>query len=259
MRDGRYQGRITLNDGRRIWLEPFGPDVSAEEADALIQEASRLAKEQDYATPAAEGKSAFDGESVDEYFERWLRDRAERGVRDTANEASRYDHHVRSLIGSRLIGSVRRGDLEKVVTSLEDKIRTGKLKWKTANNVWTIMRSLFGDAENARNPDLRVRADDPSAKVHGPDRRLNTIPAKSYLYPYEFAKLVGCVSVPVRYGLCPNVRSGCLHIWSCWRDGGTSLRRHRSSGAHDSHRTSAAQTGGRARRNQRRREVPDPD
>ena len=139
------------------------------------------------------------GPSTDEYFESWLRDRAQRGVRDTDTEQSRYLHHVQSAIGAIPIAQVTADDLSRLVLALEVKIRGDEITWKTANNVWTVVSALFRDAKSSRRAELRVRENNPAAEMLGPDRRLLVIRRKSYLYPDEFARLVECDKVPVRW------------------------------------------------------------
>ena len=49
------------------------------------------------------------------------------------------------------------------------------------------------DIVDAKRRDLRVRADNPAERVHAPER--GTRPAKQYLYPSEFASLIGCSGI----------------------------------------------------------------
>lgn len=57
---------------------------------------------------------------------------------------------------------------------------------------------MFDDACNSKRLDLRVREDNPSRDVRGPDRGITR--AKAYLFPTELLQVVSCdlVDLPMR-------------------------------------------------------------
>ena len=196
--DGHWQGRLTLNNGRRAWMEPFGRKMSAEQADELIEQTAEQARLENW-TEVPRARCRGVNETVAQYFDRWKAHRAAHGVRDTDTEVSRFEHHVERHVGRLQIADVTSQNLETLVASLEAKIRGGQLKWKTAVNVWTIVTKMFADAKGGRVRALRVRADNPAAGVAGPDPALRVQRRKSYLYPTEFLQLLSSEKVPVRW------------------------------------------------------------
>ncbi len=196
--DGHWQGRITLNSGRRAWMDPFARKMSAEQADELVEQTAEQARRENW-TEVPRARCRGVGETVEQYFDRWKAHRASHGVRDTETEASRFEHHVARHIGRLRVADVTSQNLETLVASLEGKIRDRQIKWKTAVNVWTIVTKMFSDAQRGRVRALRVRADNPTAGVAGPDPALRVQRRKSYLYPTEFLQLLSSEKVPVRW------------------------------------------------------------
>jgi integrase len=90
---------------------------------------------------------------------------------------------------------VTREDLEKLVESLDARVRGAELSWKTASHAWGLVTRMFADACAAKQRDLRVRSDNPALGIHGPDRGVRK--SKVYLWPSEFLRLVSCVDVPL--------------------------------------------------------------
>ena len=107
------------------------------------------------------------------------------------------DLHVHPTIGRLGIAAVTRTDLKRLVETLDEKVRSGALSWKTATNVWMTVRALFRDAQGAKRVDLCVRDDNPADGVAGPDEGAKK--AKQYLYLSEFLTLVSCDRVPIRW------------------------------------------------------------
>jgi len=199
--DGYWQGQIILADGSSLWLAPFDRRMDEGEADMLIDEAERLARERGLAAPQARAPSPREqsNETVSQYFTRWQADRKKHGIRDVDTESSRFSHHIEPLIGRLRIQEVTSDNLEDLVTQLENKIAANAIKFKTANNVWAVASKMFGDAKSSRRRELRVRADNPAADVRGPDPSLHVKRRKSYLYPTEFLQLLSSEDVPVRW------------------------------------------------------------
>jgi integrase len=102
---------------------------------------------------------------------------------------------------------VRPDDLKRLVAVLDEQVKRGftvdpkgarkPFAWKSASNVWSTVRALFRDAQRAKRVDLCVRDDNPAAGLTGPDTGAHK--AKAYLWPSEFAALVSCARVPLRW------------------------------------------------------------
>jgi hypothetical protein len=63
---------------------------------------------------------------------------------------------------------VTRRDIEEVMQALDEAVRKGELRWKTATNVWGVVTRMFKDACRSKVLGLRVREDDPAREVEGP-------------------------------------------------------------------------------------------
>ena len=79
-----------------------------------------------------------------------------------------------------------RDDVRTLVERLDDSVRAGSINWSTARKVWGLVTQLFSDSCKAKVAALRVRDDNPTRDVQGPDRGQPT--AKQWLYPDEVAR-----------------------------------------------------------------------
>ena len=95
---------------------------------------------------------------------------------------------------------------------LDEKIAKGRLAWKTAASVWTLVTSMCCDMVTAKRREYRVRDDNPCRDVKPPER--GSRKAKQYLYPSEFLSFVSCLDVPLRWR-----RNVALAVYSYMRDG----------------------------------------
>lgn len=184
--------QLTLPDGARplVELDPSIPEHDREAAKACALEVSEQAR-------GSAAVSARNLETVAEYAKRWLDARTERGLASVSDDRGRLSTHVLPELGSRDVRTVGRDALEGLVEKLDAKVRAGAIAWKTAIHSWGLVTKMFADASGAKRRDLRVRADNPAAGVHGPDRGARR--AKVYLYPAEFAQLVAHPDVPLRW------------------------------------------------------------
>lgn len=133
-------------------------------------------------------------ETVAAYAERWTRARK---VNEATRDLARLKNHVlNTRLGALPVATVTRADVEDVVLHLDSKIEGGELAWKSSQNVWGVVTKLFDDAKNHKDRTLRVRDDNPTHEVRGPE--IGVRRAKVYLYPSEFDRLVRCDDVPAR-------------------------------------------------------------
>lgn len=189
--------RVTKADGKRKLIR-FDPGTSASDALALAPVIAERAQD------AVDDTS---GDTVTEYAKRWCEWREGRGLECVAGDRTRLARHVFPFIGSLELVKVTRDDLKRLVAVLDEKVKrgftvdpNGKQKpfgWKSASNVWSTVRALFRDAHRAKRIELCVRDDNPAAGIAGPDAGANK--AKAYLWPSEFAALVSCDRVPLRW------------------------------------------------------------
>ena len=93
--------------------------------------------------------------------------------------------------------AVTREQIENVVERLDQGVRAGEIRAATAEKLWAMLKSAFRDARNAKNRALRVRLDNPTQDVRGPEPGVQR--SKPWLYPCEFAALMACESIPLRW------------------------------------------------------------
>jgi integrase len=151
---------------------------------------------------AAKAQPSGTAETVAKWCDRWLADRKERGIHTVEHDRGRLGKHVLPILGRLDVRTFARADVERVVEALDEKIRLDEddehhLSWKTASNVWVLVSKMGKDLVNAKRRDLRVREDNPAERVHAPER--GSRPAKQYLYPSEFERLVGCKGIELAF------------------------------------------------------------
>lgn len=138
---------------------------------------------------------AAGGETVSQWFERWLVDRRVRGFSTVRTDGSRFRSQVEPAIGVLPMKGVAKEDIERLVAKLDETTRGGG-SWRTAWNGWALTRAMFRDASRSKNTALRVRDDNPCDGVAPPDRGVKKV--KQYITPTEFLALVTCEDVPLR-------------------------------------------------------------
>ncbi len=157
----------------------------------------RLAPKVRQASAAASGNA----ETCDKYFERLSAARKAEGIKGVRKERYDWAKWISPRIGRRPIAEVTRDEIEDVRNVLDTEVKKrladgleAGISGHTAANVWTVLRTTFKEAVSARNRELQVRADDPSAghkpPLTTPDR------AKTFLYPIEVSRLLACEDVP---------------------------------------------------------------
>jgi integrase len=208
IREGdHFVALITLDDGhrKRIPLPAGISEAAAREKAAFYSE--NAAKIPHEPKAAAIPK----GETFAEYSERWLADRDARGFSGINIEQSRLTTHVFPVIAGGVafcekpIRAITRRDIEVLVSSWDEKVRTRRnapeskagASGVSMGRVWATVMKLFDDACNSKNLSLRVRDDDPTDKVKGPDPGIQK--TKVYLYPSEFVQLIRSPRVPLKW------------------------------------------------------------
>lgn len=203
---GRWKVRISLLDGARPWItcdpSPKSPQTEARAREKAAHWSERARRERLTAAgfglvaPLVKTRARAE-ENVAEWSVRWLAEREARGLTSVGEDRSRLRLHVLPHIGEIPIRKVAKLDLERLVQTIDDRVRAGELGWKTALHAWSLVSSMFRDAAASKRLNLRVRDDNPAAGVAAPDKGANK--AKVYLYPSEFSKLVACAEVPLEW------------------------------------------------------------
>lgn len=202
---GHYVVRLPQPDGRRPVVHmPPTPDTPAGRADMLAKAADLIAElwRSGKNIPAQRGpkrpkwgtpyKSGFET-----WFEAWIEDRKARGYTSTRENESHYREHIAPVLPEKHVRDWTADDMRALVNALDEKVRVGTISWKTASNAWGTATKMCKDACASKRDALRVRTDNPSAGVQGPDR--GAVTAKQYLWPSEFLQLVECENVSLRW------------------------------------------------------------
>jgi len=193
---GQLQGILTLADGSRERLPPFPRGTSKEMAKerTLVRQRAATAKGRRKQAPSGPAAGLSPG---DEWWDAYFKHREAKGLSPTRPI---YNAHLAPSLGGKHPRDWTREDCEHVVSTLDKKIASkgdDRISWKTAANAWVLFTKACKVASSAKSGELRVRSDNPCAGVEGPDR--GELKAKQWLYPVEFAKLVSCPEVPLRW------------------------------------------------------------
>jgi integrase len=164
-----------------------------------LEHFNRLVREaKDRAVPA-EG-----GETCNAYFKRHATWRELDGVRDVRKERTIWNKWLSPSIGDRPVVAVTREEVEAIREHLDAqvslRVREGLnhgISGDTAQNIWSVLRTMFRASVGSRHADLRVRTADPASGIARPVDSPSR--AKTFLYPIEFWSLVACVRVPRRW------------------------------------------------------------
>jgi len=227
---------------KRLKLPKGCSEAMAEEKRAVW--AGMAARGELVADPAADAEKPVPDrvggeETVASWFRRWSALRKEKGLRAGKADASIFKIHVAPHIGRRAIASVTITEIEAIRTELDRKIRE-RLAWegkgsplsgrvegrrpgisgKTGANAWGLLLTMFLDASRSKQRDLRMRDDNPTANLEGPD----ATPEKEgpHLYPSEFLTFASCAAVPLRFR-----RLVALAVYTYTRQGELRARRWR--------------------------------
>ncbi len=196
LRGDHYDARITLNDGSRPWIHlPAG--LTEKQARAKAVSLTETARKGGGVLVSKGGGGASSDETFEVWAERWCKAREERGLTSVKDDRGRLRKWVFPHLGARPMVEIKRLDLERLVEELDASVRAELLSWKTARNTWGVVSKMFDDACRSKTLALRVLTENPCVGIRGPDEGVKK--SKSYLYPTEFARLVACPRVPIRW------------------------------------------------------------
>lgn len=199
----------------RAQLEADGVDLVAIEAQDVatvsVRTATELAREAieklaPVERPAPQTPPRLPGSetTLDAFRASLAAARTAEGKTSVGREQRIWKGRVSPILGHLPIGDVTRDQIEDFRDGLDalvrERIAKGKghgLSGKTALIIWTLVRSTFKEAVNARDRKLRVRTDDPTAGVKPPLRSPKA--KKTFLYPIEFDALMACERVPLEW------------------------------------------------------------
>lgn len=231
----RFRGRLRLADGTKSERFDLGKRLSEREArDELARFQAREdvehgilnAKRERLRAAAVLAPQSESLEEGDRWFDAWEQSRIAKGLTSTADNRAHFYKHVYPAIGGKHVRDWTVDDARRIVRALDEKVQRGELSWKYAKNVWGTTRKMCSDSVRSKIDALRVRNDDPTATVQGPDRGESK--SKPFLFPSEYLTFVACEDVPIRWRLAVTLaiylfpRHGELRVLR-WEDGAIDL------------------------------------
>ena len=194
---GGWKDRVRLPNGTHPWVHVDAPTIEeAREVFGRMRTVSRLQR-QAGRKPRDNGRLTFSRWLT----ERWGPSRKNRGLRNVDCDLGRLDKHLSGILGPLAMATITTADIERAVAHLDGLTqiprKDGGIAWKSAACIWGLVSKAFDDACRAKDPTLRVRADNPAEGVRGPDR--GSKKDKTILYPSEFLLVWRCKGIPLRW------------------------------------------------------------
>lgn len=217
-RQGHYVVRPPASlDPKRTPMH-FPPSAKSPQQEARVRERVKAAVERRAAgkLDAGPGDAPTDDETVSQWFELWAQAREAKGLSTVADDRGRFRAHIEPEIGRCPISGVTTPDIERLVEALDAKVHSGRLAWKTARNVWSVVTRMFKDARKSKVLALRRRDDNPTVGVEPPDRGADR--SKTFVFPSEIARFMADPAVPLLWrrmvvvATYLGVRSGELRV-----------------------------------------------
>jgi integrase len=194
-----FDARVTLPNGKRVrrclpagLTEARARETAAAMTERAIGRAVEEAKKIAAAPPITPAE-----ETIEAWISRWCDAREARGLTSVRHDRGRLGKWVIPVLRGRAMAKVTKLELVALVEDLDAHVQADDLSWKTATNVWGNITKMFFDACQSKTIALRVRADNPTDGVAGPDKGAKK--AKAYLYPSEFLALVSSPRTPLRW------------------------------------------------------------
>jgi integrase len=187
-----------VDPGFAIKLVGDAAQASDAEFEKLKRVAAVAAEPTSNVVKPAPVKAGSPGETVAAYAERWFDEREKRGLSSVEGDRGRFKLHINPTIGAKPIVGVSANDVRALVEVLDANVRAHDgMHWQSAKKMWGLVTKLFDDACESKTAALRVRADNPTRGVRGPDAGEPT--AKQWLYPVEVSALLACDQIPLRW------------------------------------------------------------
>ncbi len=214
--DGRFQAILTLDDGARKRLPIFPKGTSLAMAQEKAKGWAERARELGLTSAQPrQPKAVTTGTTVADYIDAVFERRVARGLRRQDNERARLKNHVEPVLAARKVEhfvDVSPKDCRAVVEALDAKINAGTMGGATARCTWHLWKQICKESCGSKIEALRIRDDNPTADVQGPEKVAKK--ARQWLYPEELEQLLACDMVPVRWR-----RMYALAVYLCLRAG----------------------------------------
>lgn len=134
-------------------------------------------------------------ETVEKWYGRLHDVKEAKGLSSVGDMRARVKNWIGPEIGKLPMAEVTSDQLRSLVTALDQAVTDEEIGWKTALNIWGEVTAGFDEAMSSKEKSLRVRTDNPTVGVRGPDRGVER--AKPILFPSEAFSLLSCRDVPL--------------------------------------------------------------
>ncbi|MBI3206677.1 MAG: tyrosine-type recombinase/integrase [Myxococcales bacterium] len=198
---GHYVVRCSAPDGSRPIFH-LDPSPKSPQGEARARETAAAISEQLWARGLGAAplrrraaETTTGGPEYAAWLAEWHSDRERRGL--VRSVASNIDLYIAPATGNKHVRDWTGEDLRALVRLLDTKVQAGEISWKTATNIWGTATCMCWDACSAKVESLRIREDNPSLGVAGPDRGIRK--EKQFLYPSEFLRFVECEAIPLAW------------------------------------------------------------
>lgn len=143
---------------------------------------------------AIAAKEPHGGETADTWHARFVLTRPFNKTR----EAHRWRKYASPVIGHLPMAKINADAVEDLRDSLDRHVDEGRIRPKTAINIWACVAIAFREASRkGRLRELRVRDDNPIRDVAPPKRGSSR--KRSWVYPSEALALLSCEAVPLEW------------------------------------------------------------
>jgi integrase len=184
--------RVLLVDGSLTDIE----DGITDEAEAFARGRAIAARVREKGhTAASVAQLTPRTETCTKWWKRHLAFREDKGQSSVKDARGRFTNWIEPTIGTRRMADVSSPELEALVAKLDAAVADDVISWKTAKNVWGEVTAAFSQACTSKLATLRVRSDNPTRNVRGPDRGAER--EKPILFPDEVITLLSCAEVPL--------------------------------------------------------------
>jgi integrase len=190
--DGNRRVRVSMPDGTR---PIFDLTKGATEAEAKAEAAALSQIARKGGLKRAPAKPAPKHETCAEWWDRYFDLQTKKGRVTVKDARGRVKNWVLPILKGKVMRLVTPDDLRRVVNRIDEAIESGAIKSKTGDNIWGDVTSAFRAACSSKVTELRIREDNPTEKVEGPESGPDR--EKPILYPTEIVALLSCEEVPV--------------------------------------------------------------
>jgi integrase len=195
---GHYRVRLRLADGTRPYVH-LAPSPRSRQAEKRARRKAEAWMERVRAegTVRAAAPPPAETETTRAWWARYLDHRTAKGQQSVRDARGRLENWILPALADTPMSKVTPEALENLVAVLDDAVEQERISWKTAKNIWGEVTAAFNQACRSKRRDLRVRQDNPTANVPGPDRGQQR--QQPILYPDEVVRLLSCEKVPIHW------------------------------------------------------------